>query len=239
MGLNNENAVLVGRPWLVFDIETMPMPGCADYLTDPIEAPSNYKDEAKIAAYIAEKRKKQIADAALDCDLCEVAAIGWSLNGLVDVAPYAQTRGTTPEAEMLDGFWRFVRNIQRDGGVIVGFNVLHFDLLILLRRSLYLGVPVPSVQIDKYRHDGVIDVADVLTHGGKTTWRSLGFYAKRFGIPHDDSVKGEDVPALVGSGAWDTVAAHVRADVATTTALAQRIGLISQPQPAEEAAAVA
>lgn len=242
MGLNNENAALsqmVGRPWLVFDIETCPMPDCRDYLTDPVEAPSNYKDPAKIAAYIEEKRLKQIADAGLDLDLCEIAAIGWSMNALVEVPVYAQTRGTTPEAEMLDGFWRFVRTIQRDGGVLVGFNVLHFDLPILLRRSLYLGVPTPAIAVDKYRHDGVIDVADVLTYGGRCTWRSLGFYAKRFGIPHDDSVKGEDVPALVASGRWDSIAAHVRADVATTTALAQRIGVIHQPQPAEEAVQVA
>lgn len=239
MGLDNENAVLVGRPFLVFDIETCPMPNCSDYLTDLIEAPGNYKKPEAIAAYIAEAKTKQIEKAALDLDLCEIAAIGIRLPG--EDALYVQTRGTTDEAEMLDGFWRFVRGCQRDGGILVGFNVLGFDLPVLLRRSLYLGVDAPALSISKYRHDGIVDVQDVLTFSGKTTWRSLGFYAKRFGIPHDDSVKGEDVPALVGSGAWDTVAAHVRADVATTTALAQRIGVIHQPQPepVEDAALVA
>lgn len=235
MGLNNENALLVGRPWLVFDIETMPLSGCDEYLTDPVEAPSNYKDPVKIAAYIADAKKKQIEKAALDLDLCEIAAIGLRLP---DDDCYAQTRGSNSEEDMLRGFWSFVSSVQRNGGVIAGFNCLHFDLPILLRRSLYLGIQAPTVNIDKYRHDGVIDVADVLTHGGKTTWRSLGFYAKRFGIPHDDSVKGEDVPALVGRGAWDAVAAHVRADVTTTAALVQRIGLIAQPV-IEETAAVA
>lgn len=257
---------ITGRPWLVFDIETGPLPGCADFIPpipdavldeSPVEPNKGLVDPVKIAANLEQKRKarvtdwieaqakveakraKLLADAALDHDLCEVAAIGWQLRVAAD-SPfeclYTQTRGTTHEPEMLDGFWRFVRSIQRDGGVIVGFNCLHFDLPILLRRSLYLGVETPAVNIDKYRHEGVIDVADVLTLGGKATWRSLGFYAKRFGIPHDDSVKGEDVPALVGRGAWDTVAAHVRADVATTAALAQRIGVIHQPQPAEAVA---
>lgn len=224
---------ITGRPWLTFDIETMPLSGVADYLTEEIEAPGNYKKPEAIAAYIAEAKKKQIERAALDHDLCEIAAIGWTFADLMPVGAYAQTRGTTSEPEMLDSVWRYVRSMQREGGVIVGFNCLHFDIPILLRRSLYLGVDAPTIAIDKYRHEGVIDVADVLTLGGKATWRSLGFYARRFGIPHDDSVKGEDVPALVGSGAWDTVAAHVRADVATTAALAQRCGLIHQPQQVE------
>lgn len=230
MGFNGENAHVVGSPWMVFDIETCPMPSCGEYLTDAIEAPSNYKDPAKIAAYIEEKRAKQIADAGLDLDLCEIVAIGWALP---DAEVYAQTRETTSEADMLSGFWRFVQAVQRDSGNLVGFNCLSFDLPILLRRSLYLGIPTPKVHLDKYRHEGVIDVASVLTFDGRMTWRSLSFYAKRFGIPHDDSVKGEQIAQLVADGKWADVAAHVRSDVATTAALAQRIGLIYQPTAAE------
>ena len=239
MGLNNENAHVVGAPWLAFDIETCPMPTCAEYLTDAIEAPSNYKDPAKIAAYIEEKRQKQIADAGLDLDLCEVVAIGWALPSVQgdDDRIYAQTRETTSEADMLSGFWRFVQAVQRESGNLVGFNCLSFDLPILLRRSLYLGVPVPKIPLDKYRHEGVIDVADVLTFNGRMTWRSLSFYARRFGIPHDDSVKGDQIAALVAAGEWEKVASHVRADVQTTAALAQRIGLIYQAETQPEAVA--
>ena len=222
MGLNNEFAHVTGRPWIVVDIETMPLPDCVRYLTEPIEAPSNWKDPIKIAGYIEEARRKQLDKAALDLDLCEIAAIGIGL----PLASYQQTRQTTPEADMLRGLWSFVRNIQSNGGVLVGFNCLSFDLPILLRRSLYLGVEPPSIAVDKYRHDGVIDVADVLTYGGRMAWRSLGFYCQRFGIPHDDSVDGAQIPALAAAGEWGQVEAHVRADVASTTALAARIGLI-------------
>lgn len=234
MGLNNENAHVTGRPWLVFDIETMPLQDCARYLTEPIEAPSNWKDAAKIAAYIEEARRKQLDKAALDLDLCEIAAIGIGLPLESD----AQTRQTTSEADILRGLWSFVRTIQRDGGVLVGFNCLSFDLPILLRRSLYLGVETPSIAVDKYRHDGVVDVMDILTFSGKVSMRSLGFYCKRFGIPHDDSVDGAQIPALVAAGAWDQVEAHVRADVAETMALAARIGLIHVPvqEPAAQVA---
>jgi predicted PolB exonuclease-like 3'-5' exonuclease len=219
---------VTGKPWLCFDCETAPMPGCADYLTDPIEAPANYKDPLKIAAYIEEKRQKQIADAGLDLDLCEVVALAIQFPDEC----YCQTRESWTEGDILDGFWRFVRTIQREGGNLVGFNCLAFDLPVLLRRSLYLGVPVPNLQIDRYRHDGIVDVAHELTFGGRMTWRSLAFYAKRFGIPHDDSVKGEDIQGLVQAKDWAKVEAHCRSDVASTAALAARIGLIHQPQPA-------
>lgn len=215
------------------------MPDCGQYLTEPIEAPANYKDPQKIAAYIAEARQRQIEKAALDLDLCEIVAIGWGLPVAEDSPGdciYSQTRERTSEADMLSGFWLFVHAVQRDGGVIVGYNCLAFDLPVLLRRSLYLGVPAPSLQIDKYRHDGIIDLLAVLSHNGQQPMRSLGFYAKRFGLPHDDSVSGAEIPALAAAGQWDQIAAHCKADVQTTAALAARMGLIYMAQ--DEAAPV-
>lgn len=224
MGYENENALhtMTLRPWLVFDIETVPMPGCEDYLVEPIEAPANYKDPAKIAAYVAEKRSKQVLEAGLDIDLCEVVAIG----GAFWDQSWVQTRERTQEAEMLDGFWRFASRTLTDGGVLVGFNVLHFDLPVLLRRSLYLGVSTPRLSIDKYRHDRVVDIAEVLSFGRRELMRSLAFYAKRFGIPHDDTVTGADIAGRVADGRWDSVANHCADDVETTKALALRIDAI-------------
>ena len=236
MGLNNEHAHIAGRPWMAFDIETCPMPSCGDYLTDPIEAPANYKDPDKIAKYIEERRQKQIADAGLDLDLCEVVAVGIALPvGIV----YAQTRASNSEEDMLRGLWSFVKNAQAQAGVLVGFNCLGFDLPVLLRRSLYLGIPTPQIAIDKYRHEGVIDVAHELTFGGRMTWRSLAFYCTRFGIPYDDSVDGSQIAQLVASGQWDAIEGHVRSDVTATAALAARCGFIYAPVPEPETAHVA
>lgn len=236
MGYNNEHAYVLGRPWMAFDIETVPMPGCAQYLTDQIEAPVNYKDPAKIAAWIDEKRAKQIAEAGLDLDLCEIVAIGIAFQRGVE---YAQTRADFfSETDMIRGFWRFVQTTQRDGGALVGFNCLSFDLPILLRRSLYLGIPAPTLSVDKYRHDGVIDVAHELTFGGRMTWRSLAFYCKRFGVPYDDSVDGSQIAQLVAEQQWDQVESHVREDTRATAALAHRVGLVTAPTPEPAAAQV-
>lgn len=231
MGLNNENAVVVPfqKPSLVFDIETCPSPDCVEYLTDPIEAPSNYKDPVKIADYIAKARQRQIDDAALDLDLCEVVAIGELMPG---DGVGAVTRKDASEAEMIDHFWRLAQN-----RTLIGFNVLHFDLLVLLRRSLYLGVTPLPISVDRYRHDNVIDLADLLSFGRRDLLRSLSFYAKRLGILHDDSVKGADIPKLVAEGNWEAVRGHVKADVMTTCVIAERLKVL-QPQPTPEAVAV-
>jgi len=64
-------------------------------------------------------------------------------------------------------------------------------------------------------------------------YRSLSFYAKRFGldVPADDTT-GADIARLVAAGDWDGVTAHCRADVIKTRELARRIGVL----PAHEEA---
>ena len=56
MGFNNEDSLR-----FVIDIETAPLDDAAQYL-EPAEAPGNYKDPAKIDAYIAEKNAENPKD---------------------------------------------------------------------------------------------------------------------------------------------------------------------------------
>jgi hypothetical protein len=208
-------------PFVCFDIETIPMPECARFLDfDSIEAPSNYKDEAKIAAYIEDKKRRKVDEAGLDIDLCEVAAIAYEDQ---DGQGGILLRGLLPEHTMLTKFWAAV-----EARAMVGFNIWHFDLPVLLRRSLYLGIKAPAIRIDSYRPDGVsvLDVGYALSHGRRDLLRSLDFYCKRFGIPHDDTVKGEDIADLVAAGDWSKVSAHAYDDMAAAKALALRIGLV-------------
>ena len=67
-----------------------------------------------------------------------------------------------------------------------------------------------------------------LAYQGTLTYRSLAFYCTRFGIVVPDDVTGADIGALVAAGAWSRVHDHVRADVAKTTALAQRVGVLTR-----------
>lgn len=213
MGLNNEFAERV-----VFDIETAPIDDAAQFLDD-VEAPSNYKDEAKIAAYIADAKTKQLEKAALDLDLCRVVAIGWQIEGREN---QAFTVEQNTEADILNMFWSYIGDRH-----LVGFNCLGFDLPVMVRRAQYLGLRVPSVQIDKYRHPGVTDLQMVLSFNGQKTFRSLSFYCKRFGISVPDVIDGAGIGAAVQEGRWSYVRGHVQADVQKTAHLAAKLGHFS------------
>lgn len=216
MSFNNEAA----RPFVI-DLETVAIDGAGEYLETPT-APSNYKDAEKIAAYISEARQKALDKAALDLDLTRIVALGYAsrIDDAVVVLP-AQTEAE--EADVLAAFWTMVGDAP-----LLGFNIVQYDLPVLLRRSLYLGVPTPPLMVSKYKHPSVIDLMQILSFDGLLPYRSLSFYCKRFGldVPADETT-GADIARLVAAGDWDGVAAHCRADVIKTRALARRIGVLS------------
>ena len=200
--------------WVVLDIETVASPDCAELL-DPVKPPSNYKDPAKIAAYCEEKRADQIARAALEPDLCEIVACGVQC-GME--ALHVESRATEEECSLIEWLWMILGNHRA-----VGFNILSFDLPVLIRRSQLLGIPVPDISLDRYRTPH-LDLLERLTFNGRLTMRSLAFYCRRFGIPCEDTVTGADIAGLVVAGDWAAIEAHVRSDVAKTAALAQKLG---------------
>ena len=203
----------------VFDIETAPLADAETYLPTP-KPRANLKDPAKIEADLADKAAAALDKAALDPDLCRIVAAGWECDGMVERA-VCQESGE--ERRLLERFWRVSL-----GTTLVGFNCLSFDLPVLLRRSLYLSVHAPHVPLNKYRPGRVVDLMQLLAYQGTLTYRSLGFYCRRFGISVPDEVTGADVAALVAAGEWRQVRDHVRADVAKTAQLARRVGVISR-----------
>lgn len=210
---------------IILDVETFALDGADAYL-EPVSAPSNYKDPAKIEQYCVEKRAELLSRCALDPDLCRIVAFGWDRGEDcgVEIAQHEnQERG------LLEQLWRAIAMAD----AVVGFNVLSFDLPVLIRRSQYLGLNVPAVNLDKYRTPH-IDLLDRLSFNGKIKAHSLDFYCKRFGIEIDDPHSGTDIDGLVRAGEWDAVAAHCRADVLRTKALATRLGyvLLNTPEVA-------
>lgn len=213
MGYNDENS---GR--VVFDIETAPLAEAGEYI-EPAEAPANYKDPIKIAAAIAEKNAENLAKCGLDVDLCRIVAIGVLTDDISDPCVWL-TAAENDELDILRRFWLLVA-----GKHLVGFNCLGFDLPVLFRRSLYLGVPVPHIAIDRFKHPQVTDLMQVLSFNGVLRLRGLSFYAKRFGVDIPDTLTGADIAQAVAEGRWADVEAHVKADVQKTAALASKLGL--------------
>ena len=79
----------MSKPFVI-DIETSGRADAADYLP-PIEPPGNYKDAAKIEAYLAEKRASQLERAALSAETGRILCIGILRDGLDP-----QPRGENP-----------------------------------------------------------------------------------------------------------------------------------------------
>ena len=216
MGYDNEFAEPV-----CCDIETVAAPD-VEGLLDPIRAPANYKDPFKVLTYQQDKLAERIATASLEPDLCEVVTLGVMRAG---GEPIVMTRQDMDEAFLLAWFWDAVTNCR-----LVGFNILNFDLPVLIRRSQLLGVAHPVVNLDRYRTPH-IDVMERLSFNGRLTYRSLNFYARRFGVElvETDLVVGADIPALVAAGEWDTIRNHCMCDIRKTTRLAARLGWFKTP----------
>lgn len=225
MGLNSENAAY--NP-IVVDIETVGLPNAADYL-EPPQPDKRLKDAERIIIDIQQKAEEQLAMCSLDWNVGRVAALGiWTEE---DGSDEFQCINEEREALVLDMFWRASR-----GKTIIGFNIKAFDLRFLIRRSQLLGVKHPELDLGKYSKKGIVDLYLDLTFGDGiydkgAMRRSLKAFCRRFGIPVNDDIKGEDIPKLVEAGEWETVLSHVRSDVEITVALARKLGVI---RPVEE-----
>lgn len=216
-------------PRVVIDIETCSLHDAEAFL-EPVAAPSNYKDPEKIRAYQDEKRAELLGRCALDPDLCRVIAVGlWSQDD-PDASVWALDEDNQDEAAIIDHAWRAIRQAQ----AVIGFNILGFDLPVLIRRSQYLGIPTPNINLDRYRTPHV-DLMERLSFNGKLRYRGLDFYCKRFGIDVPDRYSGQQIAELVAAEDWAGIVQHCQADVRKTHALAQRLGFMPTRQPARVA----
>jgi hypothetical protein len=222
MGFNSEGSASSS---IVFDCEAIAIDDAGNYI-EPISPPSNYKDPEKIAAYCEQAQRDALAKAALDIDLGRIVALG-SSHGSSDVI-VALARDEQDEADILRAFWaRVTASNTYNRPTLIGFNCLGYDLPLMLRRSLYLGVQAPRFQMGKYRHDGIEDLMLSLSFDGAVKYRGLSFYCRRFGLDVPDETSGAQIAALHAAGDWDGIANHCRCDVLKTAALARRVGVLS------------
>lgn len=204
----------------ITDISTAPIDGCADWLDEP-QAPSNWKDPAKIAAYIAEKKADQTERAGLDPDLGRITGIGVWQSGYPSPEIWL-CRSETDERNALDIFAEAHKSLALE---LIGFNSLKFDWPFLMRRAAYLGVKL-SINVDKYRGNN-LDLSDILTHHGALTARSLGFYQRRLKMGLTKPLSGAEESQVPVSGRWPELELSLRHDVEATRRLAVWMGLIA------------
>ena len=208
---------------LTFDVETFPDTAALEFLSEP-EAPANYKDAEKIAAYKAEARAKQIGKMSLDPALCRIVAMGADLDNTISVSVCPDE---DVERVTLQRFWDAWDN---SAGLPCGFNVIAFDLPVIITRSRILGVSYPLPVLRKYGSPDVRDLMLELSFGGLVDFHSLKFWVRRLKLDvPEDTTSGKDIAAMVEAGDWVGVAKHCEADVLATTALAKYLDGVRAP----------
>jgi hypothetical protein len=211
---------------IYFDIETIPSQSFAaiELIKADIEkqklsvkAPSNYKDQEKIDAYIKTEVEKLDAEfdltyrkTSFDGGLGEICCIGYAID---DNAPVSIYGGC--EADVLHKFYQAIMDEYNPSSqtrpVFIGHNIVNFDLRFLFQRSVMNNVK-PPFMIPFSAKPWDESIFDTMTawagHGNRV---SLDKLCKIFNIPLKGSEIGEEID---GSKVWDFYQAGRIADIA-------------------------
>jgi hypothetical protein len=211
----------------VLDLETAGRTDAANFLPE-ITAPANYKDPAKIEAYLSEKRATQLEAAALSAETARVLCVGILRNG-------GESRFVhdDDESALLRKTWLELETREADE-IFVTFNGSRFDWPMLARRCYSLGVPVPSwFPVDgRWPHRTHCDLFTLWQVGDRQESISLDRLARLCGLPGKTGT-GADFGRL-----WtqDRNAAldYLRRDLQLTRDLWQRMARSPEPESFEK-----
>ncbi len=202
---------------VVWDIESSALSPAELAAIEPeFKAPANYRDAAKIAAYIAESRASWRDRAALSALTGRVLAIGIRQGG------ESKIWGVESEADMLQLFWdRF--SDDRLGEHYVGFSIKNFDLPFLVQRSFVKGIQVPYGVIEgRYWHHRFIDLQERwLCFGRESTGASLDAVCRACGLGVKTG-SGADFSKLWSTDR-DAAIAYLHRDLELCAKLAERL----------------
>lgn len=203
---------------IIIDLETESRPEAEIlHLAPEFTAPANYKDPAKIAEYIAERRASWAEKGALDALTGRIVAIGYvNAGGFVD--------DIKDERCMLDTLWATIRIAEASGWKIIGFNIARFDIPFAVRRSWALGIPVPpSLYKGRYLNPGIfIDLMEVWQMGNYDDRISLKRLAEYLGIGTKDESQSEHFGKLLLNNRAEAIK-HLENDLRLTEAIADRL----------------
>jgi uncharacterized protein YprB with RNaseH-like and TPR domain len=204
---------------IILDLETLPNADASQWVDPITKAPSNYKKQESIDAYLAEANAEQFDKFGLDPDTCTIAAIGFHVVGHSEPTVHVCSN-TFEEREGLKMLWNVYT--QRPSRFIT-FNGSGFDLPVLVARSILLDVEYPTSFVFtpawKSPH---LDLYEWKKQMGGGRAKSLAFYARQYGFTTLDKVRGSEIAQLAKEGRWQEIHDHCLSDVGLTHALANR-----------------
>ncbi|HWT02898.1 MAG TPA: ribonuclease H-like domain-containing protein [Pyrinomonadaceae bacterium] len=133
------------------------------------------------------------------------------------------------EARTIRAFWRLLGNFDPQRDLIIGFNILDYDLVVLKQRSIRHQIrPTCCIPFTRYRSQPVFDVMWEFE-----SWRhriSLDELARVMGMPSSkqNGVDGSKVYDLFLEGRHQEIADYCLADVELTRMLFRKINFIEE-----------
>ena len=214
-----------GPAELTFDIETLPtnLTKIIEYLSKKVKPPGNLKRKEAIEEWMQYEKPKAVdevvARTALDGSYGRVCSIAWKLNDLPAVATVGE------EVEVITQFLSILDQMPKERLVLVGHNILGFDLRFLWQRMIINGIQPPKY-ID-WR-------ATRISHGLQDTmqiWNperdrriSLDNLCTILQVEsHKDEFDGSMVYAAWVKGEYEKIRTHTRNDVESTYACYKKI----------------
>lgn len=233
-----------------FDIETIPvqspdfiaemraeMKAELDEALGSIRAPSNYKDEAKIAEYVnarhaelVEGHEAKVQEAILktsfDGGLGQICVIGWAVENIASMSYSVDDLTPASERRMLSDWFFMLEHAYSptDRVTLIGHNIIGFDIRFLWQRAMVLGVRPPMHCLPRDPKPWGDAAFDTMTAWAGVKDRvSMDKLCRIFGIPGKGDMDGSKVWHMVQSGQIEEVAAYCRGDVERTRALHRRM----------------
>jgi len=219
---------------IYFDIETIPcqLPGALDEFKAAVTAPGTYKKPESIAEWLRENRDSEGEAAWLktsfDGGMGHVVCIGLAVQDGPAVSYQLPADGyctnlRNEETRVLQDFFSHLTDAGHS--VLVGHNIIGFDLPFLWKRCMVLGVKPPlwfPRNPSKYSSEMVRDTMN-LWDMEQRAGGSMDRICRLLGIPGKGDVSGADVWPMVKAGDVEAVAAYCRGDVERTRAMFKRM----------------
>lgn len=231
------------RPYLVFDIETIPDQTLPNELAPQFDR-SQVKTGNTKQAHLLEDIYNKAEDAFYDGQskrmstnpmYCQIVAVSWASTKSEAQAIAAMNAGDEEEA-ILTTLWSEIAKMVREDGIIVTFNGTTFDLPAIIRRSMLLDITVDRTVLGRLtsnRSNNFLDLMYVLgaksPFSSKIEAHSLEYYCRRFGIPNPlarfdgTSPDGSMVYPTWAEGRVDDLLRYARNDAYLESLLYERV----------------
>jgi hypothetical protein len=139
-----------------------------------------------IKAAKVQYKSQALEKAALCATTCRIL-----VSGFLDHGQHVLIEGERSEPSILHKTWSMLAAAK----VVVGFNILGFDLPVMFRRSKILGVPIPPDMLHRrggriFWDERFIDLLEIW-RAGTREWIDLGKLARALGVGDKNGSGGE------------------------------------------------